>query len=95
MRPEEGGSEQLSTLETLEKVQMLLLVSAVVPAGPPKPLERNKAAEAAFLVAFHLPGWFVPAREVRVRPSKPGAVFAQLCPLQCTLPLLRGSLESP
>lgn len=39
---------------------MLLLVSAVAPARPPKPLERSKAAEAAFLVAFHLPGWFVP-----------------------------------
>lgn len=39
---------------------MLLLISAVVPAEPPKPLERNKAAEAIFLVAFPFPGWFVP-----------------------------------
>lgn len=72
---------------------MLLLVSAVVPAGPPKPLEGNKAAEATFLLAFHLPGWFVPEPrwELCVRPSKPVAEFAQLCPLQCTLPLLLAS----
>lgn len=72
------------------EVQMLLLVSAVVLAGPPKPLEGNKAAEATFLVAFHLPGWFVPEprRELRVHPSKPVAVLAQLCPLQCTPSLL-------
>lgn len=72
---------------------MQLLVSAVVPAGPPKALEGNKAAEATFLVAFRLPDWFVPepGQELRVCPSNPVAVLAQLCPLQCTLPLLLGS----